>query len=173
MIKFAYESPEVIYGKDKLLTLCKKDSGFLIKKSKNSKKKIFRLCVHKNKKDHIHQMFIVHPKNYFVHPHKHKNEESMFVLKGSVDIVLFNEKSKVKKIIRMGDYNSGKIFFYKLPKNTFHTLIINSKKLIFYEVTKGPFSKRNSKKANWFLKDDFQNKSKFIRNLKNKIRALK
>ena len=66
MLKFKKESAEVIYSKDKLLTLSRKDMSFLEKKSLHSKKKIFRLCAHKNTKDKIHQMFIVHPKNYFV-----------------------------------------------------------------------------------------------------------
>ena len=176
MLKFKKESAEVIYSKDKLLTLSRKDMSFLEKKSLHSKKKIFRLCAHKNTKDKIHQMFIVHPKNYFVHPHKHKNEESMFVLKGSVDIVLFNNHGKIKKVIKMGDYLSSKTFFYKLPRNTFHTLIINSKKLVFFEITKGPFSRKNFKKASIFGNfdaNDLNKKNKFVLNIKKKIRKKK
>ena len=176
MIKFKKESTEVIYNSDKLLTLNRKDIKALVKNSLFSKKKIFRLCAHKNIKDKIHQMFIVHPKNYFVHPHKHNNEESMFVLKGSVDIVLFNKVGKINKVIRMGDYYSNKIFYYKLPKNTFHTLIINSIKLIFYEVTKGPFSRKNFKKASFFgnfANNDINKKKQFISNIKKEIKNKK
>ena len=69
MIKFKKESNEVLYDNSKLTILNNKDLNFLSNKAKLNKKKIIRLCVHKSKKDKIHQMFIIHPKDYFVkHP---------------------------------------------------------------------------------------------------------
>lgn len=149
MIKYKKESKEVLYNKLNLLTLTKKDLNFLVKKAKKNKKKIIRLCVHKSKKEIIHQMFIVHPKNYYVQPHKHNREESMLILKGKVDVIFFNKFGKIYRKIEMGEYNTGKAFYYKLPKNTSHTLKIKSKNLIFLEITRGPFKAKNMKKLSF------------------------
>ena len=146
MIKFRKESNEVLYNTTKLPLLNKTQYDFLKKLAKKNKKKIIRLCVHKSKKELIHQMFIVHPKNYYVQPHFHNREESMLILSGKVDVIIFDRKGNKKKIINMGDFNSGKIFYYKLPKNTLHTLIIRSKILFFLEITRGPFQKSNMTK---------------------------
>ena len=91
MLKFSEESKEVLYNTSKLLTLRKKDFRFLSKIAKKNNKKIVRLCVHKSKKEIIHQMFIVHPKKYFVPPHQHNREESMLILKGRVDVLFLNK----------------------------------------------------------------------------------
>lgn len=157
MLKFSEESKEVLYNKSNLLTLRKKDFRFLSKIAKRNKKKIVRLCVHKSKKEIIHQMFIIHPKKYFVPPHQHNREESMLVLKGRVDVIFLNKFGKIKKIIKMGEFKSGKTFYYQLPKNTLHTLKIKSKELFFLEITRGPFKKKNMKKVN--LKN-WQNQSR-------------
>lgn len=149
MLSFKKESNEVLYNNIGFPKLSKKDINFLIKKAKKNRKKIIRFCVHKSKKDKIHQMFIVHPKNYLIKPHCHKQEESMLVIKGIVDVIIFDNFGNIKDTIKMGDSLSGKIFYYKLPKNTFHTLIIKSNNLFFLEIAHGPFKKENMKIPNW------------------------
>ncbi len=148
-MRYSKESKEVLYNKSDLLTLRKKDFKFLSRIAKKNKKKIVRLCVHKSKKEIIHQMFIVHPMNYFVPPHQHNREESMLILKGNVDVIFLNKFGKTKKVIKMGEFKSGKPFYYQLPKNTLHTLKIKSKELFFLEITRGPFNKKNMKKINF------------------------
>lgn len=169
MIKYKKESNEVLYEKNSLKTLSKKDINYLAKKALKNKEKIIRLCIHKSKQDKLHQMFIIHPRNYFVRPHRHNKEEAMFILNGEVDVIIFNISGKIKKIINMGNINSGKVFYYQLPKNTFHTLIIKSKTLTFYEITKGPFNKKNMSFPKWFKSNNKKNILNFKRNLKKKI----
>ena len=56
-------------------------------------------------------MFIVHPKGTYVRPHKHiKKAESMIVLKGKVDYLIFNENGEVVGIIPMGIINQETLF---------------------------------------------------------------
>ena len=169
MIQYKRESNEVLYDKSELTILNNKDLNLLSKKAKLNKKKIIRLCVHKSTKDKVHQMFIVHPRNYFVRPHGHNKNEAMFVLSGLVDIIIFDINGKIKKIIKMGNLQSGKVFYYKLPKKTFHTLIIKSENLVFYEITEGPFRKKNMIFPEWFKKKSKKNILEFKKNLKIKI----
>ena len=150
MIKIKKESAKVVYANQKLITLSTGDLNFLMKLAKKNKDKSIRLCTHKNKKDNPHEMIILNPKGYKVLPHMHpKNAEAMTVIKGLVDVVIFDNKGKVKEIIKMGDLNSKKIFYYKIPRKTFHTLIIKSPYLIFYEVSKGPFSPKKNFYPKW------------------------
>ena len=144
-MKFKKESKEVLYNTSKFLLIDKKKYKYLKNLMKKNKKKIVRLCVHKSKKDLIHQMLIIHPKNYYVPPHMHNREESMLILKGSVDVVVFDRSKKIKKIIKMGDLNSGKTFYYNLPKNTLHTLIIKSNFLFFRDYSRTIQKKKYAK----------------------------
>ena len=150
MIKIKKESAKVLYANQELITLSVHDLNFLIKLAKKNKDKSIRLCTHKSKKDNPHEMIIINPKSYKILPHMHpKNAEAMTIIKGLVDVVIFDNKGKVKEIIKMGDLNSKKIFYYKIPRKTFHTLIIKSSYLIFYEVSKGPFSPKKNFYPKW------------------------
>ena len=40
----------------------------------------------------------------------------------------------------MGDYSSGKTFYYRIPADTFHTQLF-TKDTFFHEVTEGPFNR--------------------------------
>ena len=109
-MKIKKESSEVLYSRDKLINLSKINLQKLSLLAKKNKKRIVRLCTHSSKKDKVHQMFIVHPKNYFVSPHMHFQGESMTILKGMVDVIIFDKKGEVIKIIEMGPQTSRKIF---------------------------------------------------------------
>lgn len=171
-MKIKKESKEVLYSRDKLVYLSKINLHKLSLLAKKNKKKIIRLCTHFSKKDKVHQMFIVHPKNYFVSPHMHFQSESMTILKGMVDVIIFNKKGEIIKIIEMGPQTSKKIFYYKLPKNTIHSFLIKSKILIFYEVTQGPFKKSNMFHPIWAPKNATEIKS-FQKKIRIKIKNFK
>ena len=58
--------------------------------------------------DRLHEMLIVHQRGAYVRPHKHPGKmESTHVVKGLVDVVLFDDDGSVRRTIRMGDYASG------------------------------------------------------------------
>ncbi len=130
----------------------KKLAELKIKALKNISNK-FRICIHKSNKDLVHEMIVVHTKNTSVPPHMHqKKSESLFVIQGQADLVVFNKLGKVKKILKLGPVNSGKIFYYKIPKKTFHTFIFKSNFFIFKETTKGPFVRKQMIVPKWSLR---------------------
>ena len=95
-------------------------------------------------------MFIVHPKGAYVRPHKHINKiESMLVIDGEVDYIMFDDNGKVDNIVKMGDFDTKKPFYQTIRKDKFHTLIIQSEWLVFLEVTQGPFKKEDTIFADW------------------------
>ena len=130
------------------LSLSKKKTAF-IKKDKNLVSSKSRICVHTNNKDKIHEMFIFHKKGAYVRPHKHVNKlESFHLISGKATIIFFDNNGNPKKVIKMGDYKSGKNFYYKIFKSFFHTLIVE-KDIFFHEVTSGPFIKNKTIYAKW------------------------
>jgi len=69
-------------------------------------------------------MLIVHAKGAYVPPHKHTaKSESFHIIKGKLNVVIFNNDGSILKVIIMGDFDSDKTFFYRLPQDRFHTVI--------------------------------------------------
>jgi len=145
--------------KNKVLFIKKKDLS-VFKKKRNLKSGKGRICIHKSTKSKIHEMVVFHKKNAYVRPHKHLNKaESFQVIKGDVTLIIFNNYGKPIKKVDMGEYASGKIFYYKMQKSYFHTQIIN-RDTVFKEVTNGPFIKKKTLEAKWSPKDSDQKKVK-------------
>ena len=151
-----------VLTKEKLLLLS--DSA---KKNFSNK---FRICTHEPK-DKIHEMFIYHEKDYFVRPHMHLNKtETLFILKGSIDYIIFDKKGNIKNLFQLSDKGSKKFVYLRIKPNTFHSMIIKSKYVIFYEITSGPFYKKDTVFAKWY-KDKFQ--KEYYLNLKNSVKNFK
>ena len=144
------ESNEVFNSITRTFGINKKDIDKLVSMAKNNSTGKVRLCSHLNQKESVHEMFIVHPKGTYVRPHKHiKKAESMIVLEGKVDYLIFNDNGKVREIINMGDYKSGNSFYQSTSSNTYHGLLIHSEWLVFLEITKGPFISEDTLFASW------------------------
>ena len=109
-----------------------------------------RLCTHVSPNDKLHEMFIIHAKDCYVRPHKHIGRvESMAIIEGEADLVLFDEDGIIKQVISMGEISSGKKFYYRLSEPVYHTLLIRTDFLVFHEITEGPFSRENSFFPEW------------------------
>ena len=109
-----------------------------------------RICAHKDTLDRLHEMLIVHTRSTYVRPHKHLNKsESFHVIEGSADVVIFDEAGGVAEVIRMGDYASGRRFYYRIEQPAYHTLLITSDVLVFHETTNGPFRREEMIFAPW------------------------
>ena len=109
-----------------------------------------RLCAHRGNDEHVHEMFIVHPQDAYIQPHKHlEKSESLLILSGETDYFIFDDDGSILRKIVMGDYQSEKCFFFRLQEPLFHSMIIRSKTLIFLEITKGPFRREDTVFAEW------------------------
>lgn len=141
---------EVLYTTDEVVQLDSGDIRELKRKAKVNSRRRIRICVHRDVSELIHEMLIIHEKTCYVKPHKHINKtESFHIIDGLVDIILFNEDGSIKLIIPMGDYKSGRKFFYRLPPSIYHTLLIQSDVLVFHEITNGPFRPQDTVWAPW------------------------
>ena len=141
---------EVLYTDQDLTRVSKADIALLKQKALANDRKRIRLCSHKNVNDPLHEMLIIHTKDTYVRPHKHLNKsESFHVIEGSVDIVIFDEQGEFREVIPMGEYSSGRAFYYRMETALYHTLLIHSDFLVFHEITKGPFHRSDTVFAPW------------------------
>lgn len=110
-----------------------------------------RLCTHLSKDDHMpHEMLIVHLRGAYVRPHKHiAKSESFHFIEGFADVVILDGGGKISDVVPMGAYGSEQIFYYRIPENYYHTLVIHSDVLIFHESTRGPHKKEETVYASW------------------------
>ena len=144
------KSEEVYHSIEKSFELTQLDIQNLVELADKTQRKRVRFCTHSSGEELVHQMFIVHPKGAYVRPHKHTtNSESILVLDGEVDYVIFDEAGNIDAIVRMGDYQSNRPFYQTIEPNLYHTLRIRSNWLIFLEVIKGPFLEDDKIYSDW------------------------
>lgn len=141
---------EVVYFDDQIVKISDRDVAALKQKAKINARHRMRICTHRDVNDDIHEMIIVHCRDVYVKPHKHLNKiESFHILEGLADIIMFDDEGGVSDIIPMGDYASGKIFYYRISDPIYHTLVVRSEVFVFHEITNGPFKKFDTQFAPW------------------------
>lgn len=159
---------EVLFADDEIVKVGRDDIEFLKQQAGNNKRSRIRLCTHKNLEDVLHEMFIVHTRGTYVRPHKHLNKaESLHIIEGAVDIIVFGEEGNIINVVRMGDYLSGDKLYHRIPNSYYHSLLIRSDVLVFHEVTNGPFNRSDTVFAPWAPEeDDHIAAKKFMKRLK-------
>jgi len=111
-----------------------------------------RLCLHDNPAEAINEMILVMYRDSYIRPHRHPKwkSESYFVIRGEMDVMIYDDGGQVIKCIEMGPPGSGKVFHYRLSQPLWHTPIPKSEVVAFVEVFAGPFEKETDVQyANW------------------------
>ena len=170
MILIREENEEVFYPQDNTVCIANTDLDQLEKMARIIPRRRIRLCSHKNSNDILHEMFIYHPKNTYVRPHKHLGkDESFHLIYGEVDCIIFDDDGKITKVLPIGEYSSMKIFYYRIPSGTYHTQIFR-KDTFFHEVTMGPFKREDTVFPEWAPKENEKKlKNAFVNNIKSII----
>jgi len=149
LINTRRENDEVLYPSESFVTLDRDDLSQMKQMAKLNTRHRIRICTHQTIDDDVHEMIIYHPKDTYVPPHMHiGKDESFHLISGEIILILFNENGKISKVLKMGEYNTGNTFYYKIPAGTYHTQIFKQN-TFFHEVTRGPFDKNDSIIATW------------------------
>ena len=169
--KYRRQNPEVLYSEAEITLTDRSEIDLFKQLSTRNPRKRIRLCSHGNAADRLHEMIIVHEKGAFVPPHKHPGKsESTHIIEGLVDVIVFDDSGNIDRVIRMGDYLSGRTFFYRMSIPLFHTLRIRSDILVFHETTNGPFDRKDTVFAPWAPEEnDIDAVNTFLSCLDNKI----
>jgi cupin fold WbuC family metalloprotein len=171
-LKVRIVSNEVVYSDDLSTNVSCHDIENLVQRALSATRRRARLCVHKDVQDPLHEMLIVHTRDAYVRPHKHLNKvESLHIIEGVADLVLFDEEGAVTAFTHMGDYPSGLVFFSRISEPCYHTLLIRSERLVFHEVTEGPFNRADTMFAPWSPEDsDLSAAEKYVEQLSSQLR---
>jgi cupin fold WbuC family metalloprotein len=109
-----------------------------------------RWCFHANADAAQQEMLIVMHQSSYVRPHRHIGKmETLMVIEGACDALLFDDTGHVTDIAAMSPAGGGGHFFYRMPDQIFHSLIFRSEWLVFLETTIGPFDRAMTELADW------------------------
>jgi cupin fold WbuC family metalloprotein len=150
MIAIAQESPEVFYTPEPIVVVGAAELRFLKERAAENPRRRSRLCTHGTPADAMHEMIIVHHRECYVRPHRHRsNGESLHVVEGAADVVAFDESGAITHAFTVSEPGGPGAFYYRMPPMQYHTLLITAEWFIFHETTRGPFVRENTEFPDW------------------------
>ena len=141
MIQIKRINPEVYFADQSIVSVGPDEIGFLRHNVQYSTRQRTRLCAHKGPEDGLHEMFVVYTNCTYMRPNKHPKEESLHILGGEADFVFFDQEGNVTDVVQLGAHESGRPFYCRVPRDTYHTVLIRSDRLTIHEGLSGPFRK--------------------------------
>jgi cupin fold WbuC family metalloprotein len=141
---------EVYYSDDAVVTADDATIAELKRIAAKNPRLRSRLCTHPDPASGLHEMLIVHHRQAYVRPHKHFGKpESFHLIEGTARVVIFQEHGKIREVLEMAPYGQGKLCYYRMPDEVFHTILITSEWLVFHETTAGPFDPSHTAFPDW------------------------
>ena len=141
---------EVFVAAEPVVSVGVKEMSLLKGEVVNTDRKRIRLCAHKNSSDLLHEMFVVYMNMTYVKPNKHLNkDESLHILEGEGDFIFFDDAGNITAIVPLGDRDSGRPFYVRVPAFVYHTIVMKSDTLVIHEATPGPFHREDTVWASW------------------------
>lgn len=143
-------NPEVFQADGPIVSVTREHMHFLKARALKNPRGRARLCAHPGPDDATHEMLIALARRNYIRPHIHPGKvESFHIMEGIMTVVLFEDDGKILEVVPMGDYASGRTFYYRQQKPIYHTNLPESDFAIFLEVTQGPFSREGTVQAPW------------------------
>ena len=119
------------------------DKKIILRKSKNNKANISRICLNSSLNDNFHQMIIFQTKKYKTEIKKNVNKDKSFILLHGKQIIrIYNKYKNIKKKIFLDKNN----FLCWIKKNTYYDNICVGSKSVHIESLSGPFNKKKDHK---------------------------
>jgi cupin fold WbuC family metalloprotein len=128
-----------------------------------------RLCLHRANEDPVHEMLIVLAGDVYIRPHRHLGKpESFHLLEGEVSALFFNDEGEPEREERLGR-GPGRPFIYRVTHPVYHTQLVWSEHVVFYECTRGPFRKEETEFASWAPEEGLPAAVEYLQSLKTKF----
>jgi len=144
------QNPEVYYSDDAIVTADDAVIAELKRIAAQNPRLRSRLCTHPDPSSGLHEMVIVHHREAYVRPHRHFGKpESFHLIEGTACVVIFKNDGQIRDVLEMAQYGHGKLCYYRMPEEVFHTILITSEWLVFHETTAGPFDPSSTSFPDW------------------------
>lgn len=122
-----------------LLNIEKKMLDDLITKARASERKRAHLNVHQHLESPVQRLFIATEPETYIRPHRHPEPhkwEFFTVLKGHIDLFLFDEAGNITKRIPMNTQETQSV---QIPPNMWHTYTCQESGTVALEVKEGAY----------------------------------
>jgi cupin fold WbuC family metalloprotein len=137
-----------------------------------SPRKRIRFRAHVSDDDTVQEMIIALARETYIAPHTHLGKsESFHIIEGAVDVVFFDDAGEIVEVVRMGDSNSGRVFFYRQNRPGYHAVVPQSAVVIFHETANGPFRKGDSIAAPWAPAQEGAEADRYMADLRKRLAA--
>jgi cupin fold WbuC family metalloprotein len=144
------QNPEVYYSDAAIVTADDQVIAELKRIAAQNPRLRSRLCTHPDPSSGLHEMLIVHHREAYVRPHRHLGKpESFHVIEGTARVVVFEDDGRIRDVLEMAPYGQGKLCYYRMPDQVFHSILITSEWLVFHETTAGPFDPSRTAFPDW------------------------
>ena len=100
-------------------------------------------------KENSNDYNIVYYSIYLIYNSELKSRIGVFEAKGEHIVELIDENGNVDEVVALGGPGTGKQNYCRVPKNTYHMLIVDSEYMLVKETTSGPFSRSDTKFPVW------------------------
>lgn len=148
------QNSDVYVADSQFVAAAKSDMDFFIEHVDETTRGRMRLCAHKDEGDRLQEMFIALSRSTYLQPSYHTKDESLHVLDGKGSYVFFDDKGAVIGVVPLGPYGSGRSFYCRIPRNTYHALVVESDVIMIHEITSGPFLRSETIFAPWAPGDE-------------------
>lgn len=143
-------NPEVLVADVPILTIGREGIAELKARAARNRRQRVRVCAHRHSDDIVHEMLIVMTQGCYIRPHKHLGKgESFHIIDGAIDVVMFDDSGRVTNVLALGDYASGRHFYFRGDDMGYHTVSIRSPLVVLHETTRGPFRAADNIAAPW------------------------
>jgi len=131
-----------------------------------------RLCLHRADTDLVHEMLIVLSQKVFIRPHRHLNKaESFLLLEGEASVLFFDDEGEVVREEHLGR-DSSRPFIYHIRNPVYHTQLVWSEYLVFYECTQGPFLREATQFPHWAPAEGSAEATAYLNRLRDRCTRL-
>ena len=94
--------------------------------------------VHASNDDLVQRFFVACQRTSYFRPHRHHTKSELaIVLRGSFDLLTFDDSGRV--LARWAVGAGQPLFAWETPRNTWHTLLAREDGSVFAEVKEGPY----------------------------------
>jgi len=150
LLRMMRQSPEVFIADEPVGKFGQNEIDFLMKALPDASRRRVRLCMHKSAENRFHEMFIVFSKGSYLAASKHLGkDESVDVVEGKADVVVFDEAGGITDVISVGAPSTGLPFYFRTPHERYHAWIVRSDVFAIHETTEGPFRAKDTVLAPW------------------------
>ena len=172
--KYVQKGDGVYYVEEEVAAVESAHIDFLKEAVERTEKGRARLCLHSGEDDALHEMLIVLRQGGYIRPHRHHNKpESLHVIEGEAEIVLFSETGEPVRRFTCAASPGEFPFFYRISEPVYHTQLVRTPYFIFHETTRGPFRREETEYARWAPpEEDLEAREEYLRQLEERIKGI-